>query len=162
MKTLTEADLYEYAQMCSGKYGPQWTAIRKLIQEVRSLRRDLMETKPAGTIRHAELDAVLLSSTELHRALTSLISKLRPIPVAQLDCEAIAPPSPPPAPPAPSLATSRKLFSIRETADAMGLAKGKVYELVAAGRIQSIRLGSRRMIRPEHIDEFLAGGGDQR
>lgn len=34
---LTQADLYEYRNMCAGKYGPQWTAIRKLLDEVRRL-----------------------------------------------------------------------------------------------------------------------------
>jgi hypothetical protein len=41
------------------------------VQEVQTLRRDLLATKPAGSIHNNDLDAVLLSSSELHRALTS-------------------------------------------------------------------------------------------
>jgi len=52
---ITEADLYEYRNMCVGRYGPQWTAIRKLLDEVRRLTRDLLATKPAGVIRNEEI-----------------------------------------------------------------------------------------------------------
>ena len=55
---LTEVDLYDYKKMCEGKWGPQWSAIRKLVAEVKALRRDLMETKPAGLIRNNDLDSV--------------------------------------------------------------------------------------------------------
>ena len=74
----TEADLHDFKQMCAGKFGLQWTAIRKLVDEVKHARRDLLATRPAGTIRNDDLDNVLLASTELHKATLSLISKLRP------------------------------------------------------------------------------------
>jgi len=153
MKGLTEADLYDYMQMCAGKYGPHWTAIRKLVQEVRSLRRELLDTKPAGTIHNNDLDAVLLSSSDLHRAITSLVSKLRPV--------TLAPEPATVAEPAPVVSVSaatpipRKLFSIRDAAASMGVGRSTVYELVRTGRLASVRVGSRILVRPEAIDEFL-------
>ena len=74
---LTEADLFEYRNVCAGRQGRQWTAIRKLLDEVRRLTRDLRAAKPAGVVRNEEIDAVVRSSLELHRNLTSLMSKLR-------------------------------------------------------------------------------------
>jgi excisionase family DNA binding protein len=160
MRELSEADLYDYTQMCAGKYGPQWTAIRKLVQEVRTLRRDLLATKPAGSIRNNDLDAVLLSSSELHRALTSLVSKLRPIPIAQ---------EPHPAthlsPAVPALAVSatvpRKLFSIKEVAATMGVGRTTAYRLIQSGQLTSVRVGSRVSVRPEAIDDFLGSVSTQ-
>jgi hypothetical protein len=35
---ITEAVLYEYRNMCAGRYGAQWMAIRKLSDKVRCRR----------------------------------------------------------------------------------------------------------------------------
>ena len=153
MRQMTEADLYDYTQMCSGKYGPQWTAIRKLVQEVRNLRRDLLATKPAGTIHNNDLDAVLLTSSDLHRAITGLVSKLRPIP---LGADQYADVEPRPMVPVPTSSNVlRKLFSIKDTATAMGVSRATAYQLVQTGRLASVRIGSRVLVRLEAIDDFL-------
>ncbi len=82
-KSLTEADLYEFLHVCSGKYGPQWTAKRRLVAEVRRLRHNLMATKPTGVIRNRDLDSALVASGDLHRALTELVPKLRRVPFVE-------------------------------------------------------------------------------
>ena len=48
-----------------------------------------------------------------------------------------------------------KLLSVKETEEALNLGHTKVCELIADGDIESIKIGRRRLIRPEAIDRFI-------
>lgn len=48
-----------------------------------------------------------------------------------------------------------KLLSVKETEEALNLGHTKVCELIAAGDIESIKIGRRRLIKPEAIDRFI-------
>jgi excisionase family DNA binding protein len=156
---LTQADLNEYRNMCAGKYGPQWTAIRKLLDEVRRLTRDLLATKPAGVIRNEEIDSVIRSSLELHRSLTSLMSKLRPVAID--GAEPIVDPSVPVAQPqvASQIAlrpdAPRLTLSVGEAADRFGVSRATLWTLVHRGEIRSILLGRRRLISVGALDQWI-------
>jgi excisionase family DNA binding protein len=156
---LTQADLYEYRNMCAGEYGPQWTAIRKLLDEVRRLTRDLLATKPAGVIRNEEIDSVVRSSLELHRSRISLVSKLRPVAIDS--AEPIVDPSVPVAPPqgVSQLAlrpdAQRLTLSVGEAAGRLGVSKATLWSLVHRGGIRSILLGRRRLIPVGALDQWI-------
>jgi len=157
--TLTEADLYEYRNMCAGRYGPQWTAIRKLLDEVRKLKRDLLATKPAGVIRNEEIDSVVRSSLELHRSLTSLMSKLRPVTIDSSD--PVGDPAGPPmkpqvsSRPAPGPDAQRITLSVGEAANRLGVSKTTLWSLVYRGEIRSISLGRRRLIPTAALEQWV-------
>ena len=50
----------------------------------------------------------------------------------------------------------RLLYSIREAAELLSIGRVKLYELVAAGRIESVRLDGSRRIPREALEEFIA------
>jgi excisionase family DNA binding protein len=156
---ITEADLYEYRNMCAGRYGPQWTAIRKLLDEVRRLKRDLLATKPAGVIRNEEVDSVVRSSLELHRSLTSLMSKLRPVAIDSSDPvgDAAVPGAQPQVASnvAPRSDVQRITLSIGEAAERLGVRKTTLWSLVRRGEIRSISLGRRRLIPAAALDQWV-------
>lgn len=160
--SLTEADLYEYRQMVAGKYGPHYTAIRKLVGEVQRLKRDLLATKPAGVIRNEEVDSVVRASLEMHRSITSLIVKLRPIPVDELEGrEQVIPAASVPAKPIeqPTVPPDRLAFGVADVGKLLGVSRTLVNELVLSGRLESVRIGRRRLVTREAIDRFLKGVG---
>jgi excisionase family DNA binding protein len=49
----------------------------------------------------------------------------------------------------------RLLYSIREAAELLSIGRVKLYELVAAGRIDSVRLDGSRRIPREALEEFV-------
>jgi len=50
----------------------------------------------------------------------------------------------------------RLLYSVREAAELLSIGRVKLYELVAAGRIESVRLDGSRRIPREALEEFIA------
>lgn len=48
-----------------------------------------------------------------------------------------------------------KLLSVKDIEAALNLGHTKVCELIADGDIESIKIGRRRLIRPEAIDRFI-------
>lgn len=47
------------------------------------------------------------------------------------------------------------LYSVREVADLLSVGRAKVYELLSAGKIESVKLdGSRRILR-ESLEEYI-------
>ena len=50
----------------------------------------------------------------------------------------------------------RLLYSIREAAELLSIGRVKLYELVAAGRIESVRLDGSRRIPREALEDFIA------
>ena len=45
--------------------------------------------------------------------------------------------------------------SIAETASDLGICRGKVYELIGSGKLVTIRIGRRRLVRVDSIDAFV-------
>lgn len=58
----------------------------------------------------------------------------------------------------------RILLTPTEAADALGIGRSKLYELLREGRIRSVRIGSCRRVPAAALDEFVvtAGQADQR
>jgi excisionase family DNA binding protein len=52
----------------------------------------------------------------------------------------------------------RRAYSIREAAQLCGVSRATLYRLLAQGKITSIKIGSRRLIRDDQINALLAGG----
>jgi excisionase family DNA binding protein len=60
--------------------------------------------------------------------------------------------------------TERLLLTASETAERLSLGRSKVYELMAAGQLRSVRIGRSRRVPIEALHEFvrrLAGDADQ-
>ena len=55
------------------------------------------------------------------------------------------------------MSIEKMAFSIRETAEAIGCHPNTVYELVAAGKIPSIKLGRKILISKLELSKWLAG-----
>jgi excisionase family DNA binding protein len=51
-----------------------------------------------------------------------------------------------------------RAYSIREAARLCGVSHATFYRLLKKGKITSIKIGSRRLIRDEQINALLAGG----
>lgn len=50
-----------------------------------------------------------------------------------------------------------RLLSIRQTASELGIGRTVLYELIAAKKLKTVKIGRRRFIRAEALDEFIAG-----
>ena len=51
----------------------------------------------------------------------------------------------------------RLLVSVREAAARLGVSRSSVYELLNAGRIESVKVGARRLVPSEALESFVAG-----
>jgi excisionase family DNA binding protein len=54
-------------------------------------------------------------------------------------------------------AGSAGLLSVIETARELGISRSVVYELLASGALRSAKIGRRRLIPREAVEEFIAG-----
>jgi excisionase family DNA binding protein len=54
--------------------------------------------------------------------------------------------------------TPKLAFSIAETCEALGLGKTTIYGLIASGRLDTLRIGGRRLVTAASIHSLLAGG----
>ena len=54
-------------------------------------------------------------------------------------------------------AGSARLLSVIETARELGISRSVVYELLASGALRSAKIGRRRLIPREAVEEFIAG-----
>ena len=52
----------------------------------------------------------------------------------------------------------RRALSIREAAESCGLSRATIYRLIAGGRLVTLKIGSRRLVRPEAIEALLEAG----
>ena len=59
------------------------------------------------------------------------------------------------------MAVEKMAYSIRETAEAIGLHPNTVYELVQEGKIPSIKLGRKILVSKIELAKFLAGHSNQ-
>jgi excisionase family DNA binding protein len=53
------------------------------------------------------------------------------------------------------------LYTVSEAADALGLGTSKVWELVGAGAIESVRVGRARRIPRDALEHFVDGLREQ-
>lgn len=51
-------------------------------------------------------------------------------------------------------------YSPSEAAKAIGVSRQHIYALMAAGRLRSVKLGSRRIIPADALEALLAGSDD--
>lgn len=49
----------------------------------------------------------------------------------------------------------RMVYSIAQTAEALGFGRNKVYEEISAGRLRSFKAGRRRMIAAEDLRAYI-------
>lgn len=54
------------------------------------------------------------------------------------------------------MALSKVLYTVPEICEATGLGRSLVYELLAAGRIESVHVGRRRLVPAEAVERFVA------
>lgn len=55
-----------------------------------------------------------------------------------------------------SAKTERLTYSVAEAAQAVGISRRTIYELLRSRQLASIKIGSRRLIRSEELVRFLA------
>jgi excisionase family DNA binding protein len=60
-------------------------------------------------------------------------------------------------PQSPNLKTMPRLLSIKQATYELGLSRTALYELIAAGTLKTLKIGRRRFVLPEAIEEFIAG-----
>jgi excisionase family DNA binding protein len=51
----------------------------------------------------------------------------------------------------------RLAYSVQETADALGVSRDTIHELIRTGRLHSVKAGARTLIGVRQIEAFLAG-----
>ncbi len=54
-----------------------------------------------------------------------------------------------------TITPAKLLLSAEEAARALGIGRTRMYELLRAGNVPSVKLGRSRRIRPEALDEFV-------
>jgi excisionase family DNA binding protein len=52
----------------------------------------------------------------------------------------------------------RRALSIQETARTCGLSRATIYRLIEQKKLATLKIGSRRLVRPEAIDALLSEG----
>lgn len=57
-------------------------------------------------------------------------------------------------------AVPRLAWSVEEAAEILGISRRTIYELLRAGTLRSVKIGSRRLIRQSDLEEFLLGLGN--
>jgi excisionase family DNA binding protein len=50
-----------------------------------------------------------------------------------------------------------RLLSIKQAVCELGISRTAVYELIAVGKIKTVKIGRRRLISSEAIEDFIAG-----
>lgn len=51
------------------------------------------------------------------------------------------------------------LISVAEASDALGLGRSKTYELISAGKLESVNIGRRRLVRVSSVLALAAQSG---
>jgi len=55
----------------------------------------------------------------------------------------------------PRRTISPRLYTPAEAAEALGISRSKLYQLLAAGRLESIRIGACRRIPVDALEQFI-------
>jgi excisionase family DNA binding protein len=50
-----------------------------------------------------------------------------------------------------------RLLSIKQTIYELGISRTSMYELIADGKLKTVKIGRRRFVTVEAIEEFIAG-----
>ena len=89
--------------------------------------------------------------------LRALVAEMRVL-VAKQEL-AVETPKPSPAPTAKvvPIRTERRLYSVKEVAELLSLDKDTVYQLAYSGRIKTVKIGRRRLVPSEALDDYVAG-----
>jgi excisionase family DNA binding protein len=58
----------------------------------------------------------------------------------------------------PSSDEPRLAFGVQEVADALGVSRELVKQMIRTGKLPSVKLGRRRLISRKALERFLAGG----
>ncbi|EYR64852.1 excisionase [Actinotalea ferrariae CF5-4] len=53
-------------------------------------------------------------------------------------------------------ADDKRLYTIPETAQVLGIGRTTVYDLLASGQLKRVKVGTRALIHADCIDEFVA------
>lgn len=53
------------------------------------------------------------------------------------------------------ISSRMELLTVKESASMLGIGRSTVYELIYAGRIRSVKIGSSRRIRRGDLDDFV-------
>lgn len=51
--------------------------------------------------------------------------------------------------------TSRRLYSINETADQLSIGRAKLYTLIAGGELDVVKIGRRSLVTAESLDAYV-------
>ncbi len=60
-----------------------------------------------------------------------------------------------PVMPAASLDAGRRLHRVEVAADVIGVGRSTAYEEIRLGRLRTVRVGRRRLVPTEYIDEYV-------
>lgn len=55
-----------------------------------------------------------------------------------------------------SIAARRRLYSMAEAAELLSVRRDYVYDLARTGRLETVKLGRRRLVPVEALDAFIA------
>jgi excisionase family DNA binding protein len=58
----------------------------------------------------------------------------------------------------PSSDEPRRALGVQEVADALGVSRELVKQMIRTGKLPSVKLGSRRLISRKALEPFLTGG----
>lgn len=53
--------------------------------------------------------------------------------------------------------STKRLYTVLEAAASLGISRTRVHQLVAAGAINSVKVGRRRMFPAEALDAYVSG-----
>ena len=67
--------------------------------------------------------------------------------------ETVEKPAPPP------VASTAELLSVNETLTMLGIGRTKLYELIGAGEVESVKIGKRTLIKRVSVERFIGEGG---
>jgi excisionase family DNA binding protein len=56
-----------------------------------------------------------------------------------------------------ALRTKPRLFSIKEVVFELGISRTSLYELIKGGKLETIKIGRRRLVPTEAIERLIAG-----
>jgi len=55
----------------------------------------------------------------------------------------------------PVMSKARRLYSVQEAYELLNISRAKFYSLVSSQQIETVKVGSRRLVPCEAIDEFV-------
>ena len=61
-----------------------------------------------------------------------------------------------------SLKTLPRLLAIKQVIHELGISRTALYQLINDGKLRTVKIGRRRLVPAEAIDELVAGLADQR